>query len=47
MKNKEKIKKLMNDGKRRSLSDVSEELDIHPREVNEIFLELDKEDFWK
>ncbi len=44
--NKERIKKLMNDGKKRSLSDVSEKLDIHPREVNEIFLELDKEGFW-
>ena len=27
--NKERIKKLMNDGKKRSLSDVSEKLDSH------------------
>lgn len=46
MNNKKRVKKLMDDKKRRCLSEVSEELDIHPREVRKIFLELDKKGYW-
>lgn len=47
MNNKEKVKKLMQDGRKRFIDEVSEELDISPRDVHRIFLELDKEDFWE
>jgi len=43
---KEEIKNLMSDGKKRYISDVSEELDIPPREVHKVFSELDKENWW-
>ena len=46
MGNKKRIKELMDDGKKRNLSDVSEELEIPPREVHKIFSELDKEGYW-
>ncbi len=47
MTNKERIKKLFSDGKRRWASDVAEELDIPPKEVIKIFRELDKEMFFE
>lgn len=46
MENKERIKKLMNDKKRRTISEISEELEIHPMAVHRIFLELDREGYW-
>ena len=45
--NKERIKELFSDGKRRKISDISEELNIPPREVGRIFHELDKEGFFE
>ncbi len=46
MENKERVKKLMDDEKRRTLSEVSDELEIHHREVKGIFSELGKEGYW-
>ncbi len=44
--NKEEVKELMYDGKRRKISDIAEELNMPPREVQGIFSELDYENFW-
>lgn len=46
MENKKRIKQLMDDKKGRTLGEVSDELEIHPREVKRIFSELDKEGYW-
>lgn len=46
MENKQRVKNLMNDRKKRKISDVAEELDINPTIVHGIFMELDSEGYW-